>query len=103
MVEKKPFMMVVFSDFNLKSKSWYTNDSTYFESSKIDFLTSSFSFHQIINKPTNSCIDIIFTTQSNLAMESGVHSPLHENCNRQLPYLRLILNVFYPPSHKREV
>ena len=45
-------MMVVLGDFNAKSKSWYTNDSTIFEGSKIDFLTFSFGFHQIITKPT---------------------------------------------------
>ena len=72
---RNPFMMVVLGDFNAKYKSWNTNDSTSFEGSKIDFLTSSFSFHQIINKPTHilndssSCIDLIFTTQPNLVME----------------------------------
>ena len=80
-------MMVVLGDFNAKLKSRYTNDNTNFESSKIDFLKSSFGFHQIINKPThilsNSCfcIDIIFITQLNLVMESGVHSSLHANCH----------------------
>ena len=53
MTEKKPSMMVVLGDFNAVSKSWYTNDSTNFEGSKIDYLTSSFGFHQIINKPTH--------------------------------------------------
>ena len=72
---RNPFMMVVLGDFNAKYKFWNTNDSTSFEGSKIDFLTSSFSFHQIINKPTHilndssSCIDLIFTTQPNLVME----------------------------------
>ena len=45
--------MVAFGDFNAKSKSWYINDDTNFEGSKIDFLPSSFGFHQIINKPTH--------------------------------------------------
>ena len=71
-------MMVVLGDFDAKPKSWYANDSTNFEGSKIDFLTFSFGFHQNINKPTcilnNSfpCIDLVFTTQPNLVMESGV-------------------------------
>ena len=60
--------MVALGDSNAKSKSWCTNDSTNFESLKIDFLMSSFGFHQIINKSTHilnnssSCIDLIFTT-----------------------------------------
>ena len=76
MAEKNPFMMVALGDFNSKSKSWHTNDSTNYEDSKIDFLTSSFCFHR--NKPTHilnnssSCIDLMFTTQPNLVMESGI-------------------------------
>ena len=89
MAEKKKntFMMVVLGDFNAKSKSWYSNGTTNFQGSKIYFLTSSFGFHQIINKPThilnNSsfCIDKIFTIQLNLVMESDVHSSLHANCH----------------------
>ena len=42
--------MVVPGDFNAKSISWYTNDSINFEGSKVDFLTSSFGFHRIVNK-----------------------------------------------------
>ena len=37
--EKNPFMIVVLGDFNSKSKSWYTNDSTDFEGLKMDILT----------------------------------------------------------------
>ena len=109
MAEKNTFMMVVLRDFDAKSKFWYTNDSTNFEGSKIDFLTSSFGFHQIINKLTHilnnssSCIDLIFTTQPNLVIESGAHSYLHANCHHQLAYVKFNLNVFYLPSYEREV
>ena len=101
--------MVALGDFNAKPKSWYTNDCTDFEGSKINILTSSFGFHQIINKPTHilnnssSCIDLIFTTQPNLVMESCVHSSLHANCHHQLPYMKFNLNVLHPPSYEREV
>ena len=50
-----------------------------------------------------SCIDLIFTTQPNLVMESGVHSSLHANCHHQLPYVKFNLNVFYPPPYEWEV
>ena len=96
-------MMVVLGDFNGKSKFWYTNDSTNSEDSKIDFLTSSFGFHQIINKPihilksSSSYIDLIFTTQPNLVMGSSVHCSLHANCHHQLPYVKFNLNSFYLP------
>ena len=101
--------MVILGDFNAKSKAWYIDDSTSFEGSKINFLTSSFGFHQIINKLTHilnnssSSIDLIFTTQPNLALESVVHSSLHVNCYHQLPYAKFHLNVFYFLPYEREV
>ena len=63
-----------------KSSLWYNNDITTYEGSKIDGATSQFRLQQIIKEPTHiigdssSCIDLIFTTQPNLVMESGVHS-----------------------------
>ena len=69
----------------------------------------NFGFHQIINKPTHilnnssSCIDLKFTIEPNLVMESGVHSSLHANCHRQLPYVNINLNAFYPLHYEREI
>ena len=71
MADKNPYLMVVLGNFNAKSNSWYTNDSTDVEGPKIYILTSSFGFHQIINESTHilnnssSCIDLIFTESSN--------------------------------------
>ena len=54
---------------------------------KFDGITSTFRLQQIINEPTNiigdfsSCVDLIFTSQPDLVMESGVHSSLHPNCH----------------------
>ena len=87
-------MTIVLGDFNSKSKSWYTNGSANFEGSKIDLLTSSFSFHQIINKPTHIlkisyyCINLMFNIQPNLVMESDIHSFLNANCHHQLLYVK---------------
>ena len=50
MAEKKLYMMVAIGDFNAKSNSWYANDNTNIEGSKIDILTVSFGFNQIINQ-----------------------------------------------------
>ena len=109
MADKNPYLMVALGDFNAKSNSWYRNDSTDTEGSKIDILTSTFGFHQIINEATHilnnssSCIDLIFTSQTNLVTESGVHSSLHENCHHQITYVKFNLNVIYPPPYEREV
>ena len=101
--------MVVLSEFKTKQKSWYTNDSTNFKGSEIDFLMSILGFHQTIDKLTyffnNSffCIDLIFTSKPKLVIEPGVHSSLNENCHQQLPYMKINLNVFYSPPNEREL
>ena len=108
MADKNPYMMVVFGDFNAKSNSWYSNDNTHIKGSKINTLTAGFGFNQITNKPTHilsnssPCIDLIFTSQSNLVIESGVHSSLHANRPYQISYVKFNLNVFYPPLYERE-
>ena len=74
-----PFLTVMIGDFNAKSSNWYLNDITSFEGSQIEFLASQFAMSQVINEPTHildnskSCIDLIFTSQPNMIMDSGVH------------------------------
>ena len=78
------FLTVVLGDFTIKSNLWFKGDKTSYEGSKIDATTSQFGLQQLINEPTHltadssSCIDSIFTSQPNLVMESGVHSPLNQ-------------------------
>ena len=73
--------------FNAKSSNWYKHDTTTYEGSKIDAITSQFGLKQLIQEQTHiltdssSCIDLILTSQPNLVMGSGVHSSLHQNCH----------------------
>ena len=95
--------------FNSKLNSWYANNNTNIEGSKSDILTASFGSNQIINEPTHilnnssSCVDLIFTSQPNLVIESRVHYSLHANCHHQITYVKFNLNVIYPPQYEREV
>ena len=72
-------------------------------------ITSQFELHQIINEPTyilensSSCIDLIFTSQPNLSVESGTQPSLHPNCHHQIIYAKFNLEVLYPPPYTREV
>ena len=74
------FLTLVLGDFNDKSNLWFKGNKTIYEGSKIDGVTSTFGLQQIINEPTHIigdssyCIDLIFTSQPNLVMESEVHS-----------------------------
>ena len=104
-----PFLTVILGDFNAKSSLWYNNDVTTYEGSKIDGVTSQFGLQQIIKEPTHfigdssSCIDLIFTIQPNLVMESGVHSSLHANCHHHITFAKFNLKIHYPPPYEREV
>ena len=97
------------SNFNAKTTNWYKNGRTFYEGLKIDAITSQFGLHQLINEPTHltgnssSCIDLIFVSQPNLAMESCVHSSLHLNCHHQIVFTKFNLKIFYPPPYEREI
>ena len=85
--KRKPSLSVVTGDFNSRSSSWWSKETDTIEGLKLFSLTSSDGLSQLINEPThiqtntNSCIDLIFTDQENLSVNSGVHSSLHTNCH----------------------
>ena len=96
-------------DFNAKSKQWCKIDKTSFKGSQLQLLTSKFVLLQIITKPTHilensrSCIDLLFTSQPNMVMDSGVHTSLHHHCHHQMVFANFDLKVFYPPPYERTV
>ena len=51
----------------------------------------------------SSCIDLIFASQPNLVVESGVQSSLDQNCHHQIVFARFILKVVVPPPYELEV
>ena len=98
----KPSLFVVTGDFNARSSSWWCNDINTIERSHLYSLTSSNDFSQLINEPTNiqtnnsSCIELMFTNQPNLSVNSGVHSSLHPNCHHQIVHTSFNLDIYYP-------
>ena len=72
-------------------------------------MTSQFGLSQTIKEATHilesssSCIDLIFTTQPNLVVESGVHPSLHPNCHHQIVFAKFNLQIYYPPPYPREI
>ena len=102
-------MTVVPGDFHAKSNNWCKADITSLVGSKIDTITNSYGLNQLIQEPnhilnsSSSCIDLIFTSQPNLDMESGIHSSLHSNCHHQIVFAKFNLLIFYPPHFERTV
>ena len=99
------------NDFKARSKNWYSQDKTSFESKTIESIFSQFALHQLINEPTQllensfSCIDfrVIFTSQPNLVVEPGVHPSVYPNCHHQIVFAKFNLMVSYLPPYSREV
>ena len=103
----EPGFTVILGDFNAQSKLWWSGDSTTIEGTRLDSLVSTHGFHQLISEPTHillnllSSLDLIFTDQPRLVVDSGIHPTLHENCRHQITYCKLNLRILYPPPYVR--
>ena len=99
-----PNISIILGDFNARSKSWWKSNINTIDGTKIDSVITSNGLQQLITQPTHllanssSCIDLIFTDQRSLIVDSGIHPSLHPNCHHQsvkswilkLSYLHLI-------------
>ena len=67
---------------------------------------SSNDFSQLINEPSyiqtnsSSCIDLIFTNQSRLSVNSRVHSSLHPICHHQIAHTSFNLDIYHPSPYQ---
>ena len=106
---RNPHFMLLLGDFNAKSKAWFIDNQSSREGTQLESLTSVYGMKQLIAEPTHvlenssSCIDLIFTDQSNLIMDAGVHPSLHSKCHHQVIYAKLNLKMQYPPPYTREI
>ena len=63
----------------------------------------------MITEPTHilensrSCIDLLFTSQPNMVMDSGVHASLHPHCHYQIIFAKFDLKVFYSSPYEKTV
>ena len=107
---ESPLCSFITGDLNAKCTNWWNEGSSNPCGLELYNITTLLGFSQLINKPTNfepnktaSCIDLIFTNQSNLVLESGIHPSLYNMCHHQIVYAKLSLKIHVPPSYKREV
>ena len=106
---RNPHFMLLLGDFNAKSKMWFINDQSSREVSQLESLTSLYGMKQLIAEPSHvlenssSCIDLIFTNQSNLIMDAGVHPSHHLKCHHQVIYAKFNLQIEYAPPYTREI
>ena len=109
MSAENPYSVVMTGDFNCRSSQWWENDIDNEEGKIFEPLTSDLGMHQLISEPTHimgdskSCIDVIFTDQPKLFVESGVHPSLHEQCHHQIVYGELSIKNLSPPPYRRRI
>ena len=81
---------LILEDFNARSPTWWDDDKISIEGTWLDALSSFHGLHQLIKETTHlmqnsaSCIDLIFTNQPNLVIDSAVNPSLHTNCDHQI-------------------
>ena len=71
-----PTIAIYIGDFNARNSEWWNGDSTNLQGTELAELAAQYRLNQIIDGPThilpNSCIDLILTTETNFATDSGV-------------------------------
>ena len=96
-------------DFNARSSSFCIIDKSNYEETKINCLATECDLKQVINEPTHllenssSCIDLIFTLQTNLVMNAGIHPLLHASYHHQIVFAKFNLEIHYGPPYEGEV
>ena len=103
------FQLQLLVTLTQNKKSWHFNDSTTSQGNILKNITSKFRLQQIIHEPSyildhfSSCIDLIFTSQSNLITELGVPPSLYPNCHHQVVYAKFNQQIYYPPQYYQDV
>ena len=107
-VLKKGLEQTVFvGDFNARNRNWWGGDIDNIPGLDLDELYFHYGLMQLINSPThilsNSafCIDLIFTSQPNLIIESGgIHASSFERCHHQIIYTKINFKIHSPPPYE---
>ena len=100
--------MVVFGDFNANSSNLYNNDITRDEGRKIEAVTLQNSLHQEEHEQPHALINsslsnnLIFNSQTNLLIYSGVHPSLHPHCHHPI-FGKFKLDIVFPLPYEREI
>ena len=107
--KENPFLLAGLGDFNARLSQWHGKDNSTSEGNSVKNITSQFGLYQIINEHTHilenssSRVDLIFTSQPNLSVESEIQPSIHPNCHHQIIYAKFNLEVLYSPPYTRDV
>ena len=91
--------VLITGDFHAKFRCWSTNDTANAEGAHLVSLMTLYGLSQLITEPINnlehssSCIDLVFTNQTNLIRDSAIYPTLHSKCHHLIIYSKLNLKV----------
>ena len=104
-----PAISIITGDFNGKCSKWYSFDTSDNIGKERDTITSTASYSQIIDKPTDftnnssSCIDLIFTSNPSIIVDSGIEKSLFSSCHHDIIYGKINFRVPLPPPQFRTI
>ena len=81
------------------SCAWFAGNKTKTVESQLESLTSFYKYQHLISLPLQifhqyySCIDMNFSGQLNLVVDSRVHPRFQPNCHHQLIHCKLHFNI----------
>ena len=107
--QSNSFLIGVIEDFNFKSSQWYYHNKSSSEDNAVGTITKQYGLQQVIKEPryildnSSTCIDLIFTSQPNLIIESGVHPPWHSKRHHKIVCATINLQIHFPPPFSRQV
>ena len=96
-------------DFNARNSVWWNGNSTAQQGTELAELVAQYSLNQVTDGPTHilpisaSCIDLIFTTETDFVTDSGVLLSLFPRCHHQLIFAKVSFTTFFPPNYGRRI
>ena len=98
---------VIVGDFTAKCSKWYL----FHKNNAAEEIPQSYAttegYSQLVNKPTDcangssSCIDLIFTSNTNLVTDNGVDPTLYRTCHHNLIFGKISSNIpLHPPFYR---
>ena len=84
---------MITDDFKCRNSSCWLGDSVTQYGDCLEALTSAYGLHQLIETEAHqlqnsaTCIDLVFTNQPHLVMDSVVHSSLCSMCHHQIVFV----------------
>ena len=106
---EEPYCIIITGDFNCRSPHWWKDERENDEGRIFEAFTAELGLQQLVCEPTHfigeskSCIDLIFTNQPNLFLETGVHPTLHRQCHHHVVFAKITAHNLTPPSYKRKL